>query len=328
MIEAQIVAQFLRFEDLQQIRGISDGKITIRKWRISMVILIIAVMQINFSMNNLSKAIVSSSRAVAVCATKTNAEKLSLEVAQASIENQNISDIKVVLEYADSNCNKWVTGNQVIITVSAYVKTMSPFLSGERSIVHMVTIEDSDELVGNGNAEKIWNYLLSHGITPAGAAGILGNMANESSTNLDPTLLEERAVRRTRITGQMYTQMVDSGEISRAEVISSSRFGLYSGGRYGYGIVQFTDPTIKEYLCRYTIDKGKSIGDLKGQLDSLMAYLQQYEPALLNTLKSIQDVEAASTAFLTQYEKPANIEREKGERASAAQLYYQQLLSN
>ena len=63
----------------------------------SMVILIIAVMQINFSMNNLSKAIVSSSRAVAVCATKTNAEKLSLEVAQASIENQNISDIKVVL---------------------------------------------------------------------------------------------------------------------------------------------------------------------------------------------------------------------------------------
>ena len=118
----------------------------------------------------------------------------------------------------------------------------------------------------------------------------------------------------------MYTQMVDSGEISRAEVISSSRFGLYSGGRYGYGIVQFTDPTIKEYLCRYTIDKGKSIGDLKGQLDSLMAYLQQYEPALLNTLKSIQDVEAASTAFLTQYEKPANIEREKGERASAAQL--------
>ena len=203
---------------------------------------------------------------------------------------------------------------------------MSPFLSGERSIVHMVTIEDSDELVGNGNAEKIWNYLLSHGITPAGVAGILGNMANESSTNLDPTLLEERAVRRTRITGQMYTQMVDSGEVSRAEVISSSRFGLYSGGRYGYGIVQFTDPTIKEYLCRYTIDKGKSIGDLKGQLDSLMAYLQQYEPALLNTLKSIQDVEAASIAFLTQYEKPADIEREKGKRASAALLYYQQLL--
>ena len=324
MIEAQIVAQFLRFEDLQQIRGISDGKITIRKWRISRGCVYECVYHFDGDIDNCSDA----SRAVAVCATKTNAEKLSLEVAQASIENQNISDIKVVLEYADSNCNKWVTGNQVIITVSAYVKTMSPFLSGERSIVHMVTIEDSDELVGNGNAEKIWNYLLSHGITPAGAAGILGNMANESSTNLDPTLLEERAVRRTRITGQMYTQMVDSGEISRAEVISSSRFGLYSGGRYGYGIVQFTDPTIKEYLCRYTIDKGKSIGDLKGQLDSLMAYLQQYEPALLNTLKSIQDVEAASTAFLTQYEKPANIEREKGERASAAQLYYQQLLSN
>ena len=89
-------------------------------------------------------------------------KKLSLEVAQASIENQNISDIKVVLEYADSNCNKWVTGNQVIITVSAYVKTMSPFLSGERSIVHMVTIEDSDELVGNGNAEKNNGTIFCH----------------------------------------------------------------------------------------------------------------------------------------------------------------------
>ena len=37
-------------------------------------------------------------------------------------------------------------------------------------------------------------------------------------------------------------------------------------------------------------------------------------------------MEAASTAFLTQYEKPADIEREKGKRASAALLYYQQLL--
>lgn len=35
MIEAQIVAQFLQFEDSQQIRGISNGKIKSRKWRIS-----------------------------------------------------------------------------------------------------------------------------------------------------------------------------------------------------------------------------------------------------------------------------------------------------
>ncbi|MFR3809066.1 MAG: hypothetical protein ACLTX3_08975 [Lachnospiraceae bacterium] len=43
----------------------------------------------------------------------------------------------------------------------------------------------------------------------------------------------------------------------------------------------FTDPVIKEYLCRYTIDEGKSIGSISGQLDSLIAYLEDYKPGLL-----------------------------------------------
>lgn len=101
----------------------------------SIMILIIAVMQMNFSMNNISKAVTSASRAAAVCATKANAETLTLEVAQASIENQNLSDIKTKVEYADTSKKTWVTGNQVIVTVSSHVRTMAPFLSGERSTV-------------------------------------------------------------------------------------------------------------------------------------------------------------------------------------------------
>lgn len=145
----------------------------------SIMILIIAVMQMNFSMNNITKAVTSASRAAAVCATKANAETLTLEVAQASIENQNLSDIKTKVEYADTSKKTWVTGNQVVITVSSYVKTMSPFLSGERSISHVITIEDSDQLVGNNNKQKIWNYLLAQGFTAAGAAGVMGNIQNE-----------------------------------------------------------------------------------------------------------------------------------------------------
>lgn len=99
----------------------------------------------------------------------------------------------------------------------------------------------------------------------------MGNIANEASTDLNPTLLEYGSTSRTSLSGEQYTNLVDAGIISRDEVIRSSRFGLYSGGRYGYGLCGFTDPTIKEYLCRHTIDLGKSLGSLSGQLDSLMA---------------------------------------------------------
>lgn len=156
----------------------------------SIMILIIAVMQMNFSMNNITKAVTSASRAAAVCATKANAETLTLEVAQASIENQNLSDIKTKVEYADTSKKTWVTGNQVVITVSSYVKTMSPFLSGERSISHVITIEDSDQLVGNNNKQKIWNYLLAQGFTAAGAAGVMGNIQNEAYPAFEPRSLE------------------------------------------------------------------------------------------------------------------------------------------
>ena len=104
----------------------------------------------------------------------------------------------------------------------------------------------ADDEIGGTNAEKIWNYFLMHGFTKEGAAGIMGNIANETSTDLNPTLLEYGSTSRTSLSGEQYTNLVDAGIISRDEVIRSSRFGLYSGGRYGYGLCGFTGPTIKE----------------------------------------------------------------------------------
>lgn len=294
----------------------------------SIMILIIAVMQMNFSMNNITKAVTSASRAAAVCATKANAETLTLEVAQASIENQNLSDIKTKVEYADTSKKTWVTGNQMIVTVSSHVRTMAPFLSGERSISQVITIEDSDQLVGNNNKQKIWNYLLAQGFTAAGAAGVMGNIQNEAYPAFEPRSLEFQSIHKSGINSIQYTSMVDNGQISRSEVISSSRFGLYSGGRYGYGLCGFTDPTIKDYLCRYTIDKGLSIGDLKGQLDSLMAYLQRFSPNLITLLKTTNSVPTAATAFLHDYERPANIGQEQAERTRDAQTIYQEMINS
>ena len=63
----------------------------------------------------------------------------------------------------------------------------------------------------------------------------MGNIANEASTDLDPTLLESGSVKKSGLTGTQYTALVEAGSISREEVIHSSSLGIYSGGRYGYG---------------------------------------------------------------------------------------------
>ncbi len=180
----------------------------------------------------------------------------------------------------------------------------------------------ADDELGETNAEKIWNYFLMHGFTKEGAAGIMGNIANEASTDLNPTLLEYGSTSRTSLSGEQYTNLVDAGIISRDEVIRSSRFGLYSGGRYSYGLCGFTDPTIKEYLCRYTIDLGKSLGSLSGQLDSLLAYLSDYNPNLLDRLKNAEDVDTAATAFMREYEKCANQGTQQKLRTTAAEQIY------
>lgn len=185
----------------------------------------------------------------------------------------------------------------------------------------------ADDEIGETNAEKIWNYFLKHGFTKEGAAGIMGNIANEASTDLNPTLLEYGSISRTSLSGEQYTNLVDAGIISRDEVIRSSRFGLYSGGRYGYGLCGFTDPTIKEYLCRYTIDLGKSLGSLSGQLDSLLAYLSDYNPSLLERLKNAEDVDTAAISFMREYEKCANQGTQKELRTTAAEQIYNTLES-
>ena len=172
------------------------------------------------------------------------------------------------------------------------------------------------------NAEIIRDYLLDNGFSKAGTAGIMANIANESYPAFESSSLEIKSINQTGISSEQYTEMVDSGAISREEVITSTRFGLYSGGRYGYGLCGFTDPTIKDYLYHYTVEQGKSIGSVSGQLDSLIAYLSDYKPDLLSRLKKADDPKTAASQFLREYENCANIDQEEAERTAAAEDIY------
>ena len=178
------------------------------------------------------------------------------------------------------------------------------------------TEEDGD------NAVVIRDYLMDNGFSKAGTAGIMANIANESYPAFEASSLEIKAINNTGISSDQYTAMVDSGEISRDEFVASSRFGLYSGGRYGYGLCGFTDPTVKSYLYHFTIEQGKSISSISGQLDSLIAYLSDHNPNLLSRLKNADNPETAASAFLREYEKCANIDQEEVERTAAAEAIY------
>lgn len=51
---------------------------------------------------------------------------------------------------------------------------------------------DLPTLVGNDNAEKIWNFFIEEGLSKKQAAGVMGNIAQES--NFDPTAIEDNGV--------------------------------------------------------------------------------------------------------------------------------------
>lgn len=172
------------------------------------------------------------------------------------------------------------------------------------------------------NAQIICEYLLSNGFSKAGAAGILANIANESYPAFEPSSLELSSVHKSGFSSDQYTAMVDNGKISKKEFIVSSTFGVYSGGKYGYGLCGFTDPKVKAYVYHYTVEQGKSVGSISGQLDSLLAYLSEYNPGLLSRLKNATDPEAAAAAFLKEYERPANLQSAEIKRTSAARSIY------
>ena len=164
-------------------------------------------------------------------------------------------------------------------------------------------------LSGTTNEQKVWNYLISKGLTPHGAAGLMGNIQAESG--FSPTNLQNTYEKKLGYTDAAYTAAVDSG--------------AYTGfvrDSAGYGLCQWTYWSRKEALLKFAKAAKKSIGDLEVQLDFMLQELVGYK-GLLNTLKTAQTVKAASDAILVNYERPADqSEAAKTRRASFGQAIY------
>lgn len=157
------------------------------------------------------------------------------------------------------------------------------------------------------SSDTIRKQLLSAGMTPAGAAGMMGNMYAESGlvSNKVETLCLQRLMEHGRyFTDATYTAFVDDGTISREEFLHP-----LPNRQYGYGLYQATFPSIKAKLYDAARRDHVSIGDERMQIDCLVEMLKADFPSLWQILTTTSDIQTASNAVLMQFERPADTGR-------------------
>lgn len=151
----------------------------------------------------------------------------------------------------------------------------------------------------------IYNALRSAGLSPAGAAGVMGNMYCES-------LLQSNNVEnRCTMSDEDYTANVDRGAIPQSQFVHDT---------YGYGLCQWTYYSRKQELINLAKSKGVSIADEAMQCELCVKELKRDYPALFSFLCTTSDVYTSASRVCCEYERPAvnNI----GPRAAKAQELY------
>ncbi len=160
------------------------------------------------------------------------------------------------------------------------------------------------------NARLIWDRLTAAGLTPAGAAGLMGNLQAESGLN--PRNLQNSYEKKLGMSDDDYTAAVDSGAYD----------GFVTDGA-GYGLAQWTHPSRKAALLAYAKARGRSIGDLDTQAGYLLQELQALFKGLWDKLRTTASVREASDCVLLQFERPANQSAENcARRAQLGQEFY------
>lgn len=147
------------------------------------------------------------------------------------------------------------------------------------------------------NESFIWKKLINAGLSPAGAAGLMGNLYAESGLN--PKNLQNSYERSLGYTDESYTDAVDSNTYLNFVYDSA-----------GYGLAQWTFWTRKNELLNYAKKNNKSIGDLNMQIEFLVKELNEDFKEVWSILTFTTDVRTASNIVLTNFESP----KDQGER--------------
>ena len=168
-------------------------------------------------------------------------------------------------------------------------------------------------LIGSGNYEKIYNFLKAQGFTNAGAVGTMANIKAESAGR--PDNLQNTGEKKLGMTDAEYVAAVDAGTYTN-----------FVRDSHGFGICQWTYWSRKEGLLNCAKARGVSIADLEMQLNFLIEELKEYK-TLMKLLKTTADMKAASDAFMTQFERPADQSNTaKNRRASYAAEFWDEFV--
>lgn len=154
-------------------------------------------------------------------------------------------------------------------------------------------------------SKEIWDHLIKSGMTPAGAAGMMGNLHAESG--LIANRVEILCLKRLKEHGKIYTDatytaFVDDGTISKEEFLHP-----LPGKQYGYGLAQWTSPGRKSGLYDLCKSRKVSIADLKTQLDWLITELKSSYQSVWKALTSSDSVYNAAEIVLKKFECPADM---------------------
>jgi hypothetical protein len=155
----------------------------------------------------------------------------------------------------------------------------------------------------------IFNYFVEHGLTEAGAAGLMANLKAES--NMNSVIYEHSKKKRIGLSDQEYVNRVNNGQYSEYNFVHDSA---------GFGLAQWTYYSRKQNLLNAC--RGR-IGDLNCQLGFLMSELRNSYRGVYNTLTSSNDVRTCAVKVLLDFERPANQGiGVQNTRTSYAQTYY------
>ncbi len=143
------------------------------------------------------------------------------------------------------------------------------------------TSGSSTPLSGSGNVEKVYNFFVGKGLKDFQAAGIIGNIQQESG----------------------FEPMIKQGVLDKK---TSAEEFMASGSSDGFGLVQWTPGS--KYIKN--VPAGKDPNDLATQLDFLWEQLNGKtpipEPDALEPLKASTNIKDATMIFHNKFEKSAD----------------------
>lgn len=169
------------------------------------------------------------------------------------------------------------------------------------------------------NAKIIWDILIANGCTEAGAAGVIGNMDEESS--LIPYRRQgDMNASNGYAVSVAYTDRVDRGRVTRDE------FAHNGPGGGGYGLCQWTYFTRKYDLYEFAKSKGVSIGDLVMQAEFFCKECKERYADVWKVITTTKDVQTASDSVLLRYERPSNMYEKRAKRGATSKKFYDQLV--